>query len=561
MTRVDPLAAPRDAAKSGSADRTALSQRSLLTTLIALAGRDSSARVVHYASLVIGAAVLLYVGRHQDFFFDDWAFLVPGAADIVNVPHVGHWSATPTLVFIFLRDIFGLNSYVPFLALAILAHLAVTHLLWRVMVRVGVHRWIAVAMAVLMLFLGAGGENIFWAFQFGFVGAIAVGLWAVVVIDQQRLTPIRGVAVAVLILWALTFSGTAIPLVGAAILVSLARHGVLKSVYVFAVPLLAYAAWYLGPGSVYDGSASRPGGGKADIVLATLDYAGHMFVDGFQKLSPLPATGIVLVIALFVWCAKGGPAFTSRAAPAYALAAGAVAFSLLTGFSRSGLGTEYAASGRYVYLVVALTIPAFALFATQLAQRRWLRVGGALTIIAVAIVYNAATLYHEAARQAALEAESSGRLAAALALIEDSGDEIDGDVHPVPLWAPDVSVSDIRAFADAGWLTVQPYDDQDQLDVDGRLLVEIEAAPADVTCAAEPTAEPTGVLTAAPGTDDTSFYLPVAGDVTLNLRSGVLEGLAETRRVEAGWWTVDNASGFDAQISAPEDTIEFCTAP
>jgi hypothetical protein len=556
MTSVDLPDNPRDGVQPGPGTRSAFPGGSRLGALFA---RYGAANLAHYVTLVIGALALVVIGRNQGFFYDDWAFLVPGAEDLVNEPHVGHWSATPALAFLFLRNVFGLDSYFPFLLLALLAHLTVVHVLWRVMVRIGVQRWIAVTLAVLMMFLGAGGENIFWAFQFGFVGALAVGLVAVLLIDRAPLTPLRGIVVGLLILWALTFSGTAIPVVGAAILVSWARHGIAKTAYVFAAPVLAYLAWYIGPASSYDGSASQPTGGTFDVFIATVEYAGHMLVNGMQKLSPLPALGILLVVVLFAWCARGRPSFTGRAAAAYALVAAAVVFALLTGYSRSGLGTENAASSRYVYLVVALVIPAFGMIATQLTQRGWLRVGGAVAILAVAIAYNGSTLYREAARQAVQEEESRGRLAATLALAQDPAGQIDPDEHPVSLWAPDVSVDDLLRFHEAGWLSDQPYSDQDLLDVGVSLQVDILGAtsPADLSCVVDND----GAIAAAAGSDAAAFYLPDGGDLTVFLHSPGMVGLPLPIHVEPGWWTVTNDSEFDAQVSGPAGTLQTCDAP
>ena len=46
----------------------------------------------------------------------------------------------------------------------------------------------AVAVAILLLVYGSGFENLFWAFQIGFVGSVALGLWALVVADRPWLS-------------------------------------------------------------------------------------------------------------------------------------------------------------------------------------------------------------------------------------------------------------------------------------------------------------------------------------------------------------------------------------
>src|ERR1700709_1529198 len=113
-------------------------------------------RSAHYWSLGLGLAIILVIARNQWFFGDDWAILAPHLDGAVMQPHVGHWNLIPALVFPALRNLVGLGSYLPFLLLALLAHLAVAHLLWRILNRVGVPAWGATIVGLLVVLLGAG---------------------------------------------------------------------------------------------------------------------------------------------------------------------------------------------------------------------------------------------------------------------------------------------------------------------------------------------------------------------------------------------------------------------
>ena len=150
---------------------------------------------VHVAVLAAGLGVLAAAAARGWFFYDDWYFLrqLPEA---IWAPHVGHWNAVPAVVFMGLQRVFGMDHYLPFAVPAILAHLGVVHLLWRIMLRQGVRAWLATAVSVLLTFLGAGAEALAWAVQIGFVGAICAMLGAVLLLDHPRLTPARGAAVA-----------------------------------------------------------------------------------------------------------------------------------------------------------------------------------------------------------------------------------------------------------------------------------------------------------------------------------------------------------------------------
>src|SRR6185312_8041334 len=122
--------------------------------------------VFHYVSLFLGFLVILWIGRSQWFFGDDWAILAPHLDGAIMLPHVGHWNLIPAVAFQGVRDWLGLGSYLPFLALAVLAHLAVAHLGWRILLRVGTHPWVATLLSILVMLFGGGSENILWAFQF-----------------------------------------------------------------------------------------------------------------------------------------------------------------------------------------------------------------------------------------------------------------------------------------------------------------------------------------------------------------------------------------------------------
>ena len=68
----------------------------------------TSATAWHVASLVAGLALILWFQRDQWFFFDEFAFLVPGGPGIWDA-HVGHWSTAPTLIYDAYVTLFGLD--------------------------------------------------------------------------------------------------------------------------------------------------------------------------------------------------------------------------------------------------------------------------------------------------------------------------------------------------------------------------------------------------------------------------------------------------------------------
>jgi hypothetical protein len=409
-------------------------------------------RVAHYGSLIVGLAIILVIARDQWFFGDDWAILAPHLDAAVMQPHVGHWNLIPALVFPALRNLIGLGSYLPYLLLALAAHLTVAHLLWRILNRVGVPAWGATIVGFLVVLLGAGAENILWAFQFGFMGAVAIGLAIVLLLDREKLGPVRVVAVIVLAILAPMFSGTFIPLLAAAAIVGLVRRGFLRTVVLFLPAAAIYITWYL-TYALHDPNTPQGVHTPAGAAFA-LVYAGAMLAGGLGRALPWIGLGILPAVAVAVWfvvTVRNG--FRGPALVAYALASGAVVFVLLTAYARSGFGLSAAAAQRYAYVTIVLLLPGLSLLVARLVRgrRRWTVLA---TVLALAlVVFNAGTLEVSGEVQAAREQASHRRIDAdyrAVTVAHPSTTVLKAPADPK--WAPDLLGSDVRQLARWGQL-------------------------------------------------------------------------------------------------------------
>jgi hypothetical protein len=407
---------------------------------------------VHYAALGLSFVAILWIGRDQWFFGDDWAILVPRNDGALLTPHMGHWNLVPALVFPLVRNWLGLASYLPFLALAVLAHIAVAHLVWRILRRIGVTGWVSTLFSVFVMMLGAGAENLLWAFQFGFMGAIALGLAVVVLVDRPRPWPVLAVAAACAVV-APAFSGTAIPVLAAAAIVAWVRCGFLRTLALFAPSAIVYLSWYLlvaREHAVVSGGVST----LSDVPGAVL-YAAAMLGGGLGRALPWIGLGVVPALAVAIWffvtLRKG---FVSSATPAYALVVGAVVFAGLTAFSRSGLGLSAAASQRYAYVVIVLLVPALGILLGRLAERARWSFATVAAVLCATIAFNTALLVYEAQLQAAREAASESRVLATLdAVVANPEDEALIDATADSQWAPDLLGSDLLWLAEAGQLS------------------------------------------------------------------------------------------------------------
>jgi hypothetical protein len=406
--------------------------------------------VVHLAVLGVGLLVYAIVATREWFFYDDWYYLTQ-QHDLIWSPHVGHWSSIPALIFLGLQRAFGMDAYLPFAIPAILAHLGVVHVLWRIMLRSQVRPWIATAISLLLVFLGAGAEAVDWAVQIGFVGAITGMLGVILLLDTPLLRIRRGAIIAVLVLLCLASSEVSIPFILVAVAFAWIRHGFGRTMGIFVGPFICLLTWYLLSGR-QDPAAGRAKG--LSQLLAVPQYAISMLSDGLGRMFPLPLLGGLVFVALGVWWI-----FTFRTAPktatlAYLLFLAAPVFAVLTGFSRIADGLATASSSRYVYVVVVAITPLLAVGIDRLTRRTALAPTVALILVVAAwnIGGMALALNIRIDRAASTRVE----LAKTAALLDAQPGCLPDANRPSPLWAPDVTVGDVRRWLAQDWYHPDP---------------------------------------------------------------------------------------------------------
>ena len=129
--------------------------------------------------LVVAAVpIYLFLGRNRWFYLDEWDLLARRTtswSDLMR-PHNEHWYTIPILKYRALWRLFGLRTYVPYQLAVILLHLAAAVLLWLIARRSGARLWCATVAASVFVYFGFGSQDILWAFQVGFDGALVLGL-------------------------------------------------------------------------------------------------------------------------------------------------------------------------------------------------------------------------------------------------------------------------------------------------------------------------------------------------------------------------------------------------
>ena len=138
--------------------------------------------------VAVAVPVILYQGRDQWFFLDEWDFLAnrsAGSFHDLMAPHVQHWTTFGILVYRALWWLVGIRHYWPYQLCLVTLHLTAAVLLRAVMRRAGVNPWVATAAASLFAFFGAGRQDIVFAFQIAFTGALTFGLAHILLADHD----------------------------------------------------------------------------------------------------------------------------------------------------------------------------------------------------------------------------------------------------------------------------------------------------------------------------------------------------------------------------------------
>src|SRR5581483_8510725 len=108
----------------------------------------------------------------------------------------------PMAVYRLFFALFGLRHYTPYRAADVALHLLCATLLY-VLVRRRLGAWLALVPTALLLFMGTAAQDLLWGFQIGFLGSVAGGLGALVLIEDRRSDALA----AALLTWAIASSG------------------------------------------------------------------------------------------------------------------------------------------------------------------------------------------------------------------------------------------------------------------------------------------------------------------------------------------------------------------
>jgi hypothetical protein len=539
----------------------------------------------HYFILAAAFAYLLWVNRHQWFSGDEWSFLVdrgldPTGDDVgIFEPHNEHWSTIPVLKYRALFALFGARTYLPYLTVAIVVHLFITHLLWRLLRRVGVRAWLATVAVAFFAVMGIAWENVTTAFQFQLIGPLLTGLAALLLLPTDGPLSRRDAGVVGLLIVGLMFSGIGVTMVIVVALAAALRRRWPAAALTVVVPGIVYGAWYLAEGQdAPEGPLQKPFG---DALLDVPEYVWKGLSGAIDGLTDLEVIGHVAIVVLFIWLLTRVRTLAEPWPLVLAPAAGAVVFLGLTTIRRSGLGIETAASSRYAYVVLALLLPAVALAIDSIrVEPRWRWV--ALAVVGLPLLaVQVHVLTREADATAAREQEEKHRIVAAAQLARAGIPTIATDV--VPVQDPYLELVEIAQLDRAGdlpgnveptpadLLTARVYL---QVEISGDALVDDPAFPDDLAVPGPDPGAGGGCVTAARGDarrpvvafgveGPTALELTSThgGTMTIRLREADVRGRARRVELPAARPAVLSLVGdADAVLTLPRGSSTICAA-
>jgi hypothetical protein len=381
----------------------------------------------------IVSVLILWAGRGESFFSDDWAFVVGRRGwtpDAFLLPHGEHIAVLPAAIYKLLFLVVGLHAYWPYRCVLLLVHLACVALVFR-LARRRVGEPSAALAAMFVLVLGTAWELLLFPFAMNLSGSIALGLLALDGLDRGGR---RGDIVALLALTGAACSSSAgVPFV-AGVATELVLRRAWRKLWIVAVPTLLYGAWWLAYGRA---ATAR------DHLLSQLHvvpgYIVHSIEVAVLVAVPLPMSSVPLVLALvallvIVRVVHTPQVLTPRLG---GLVVAALAFWSLTGLARAHLGVG---ENRYPYFgVVFLLLATVELLRGMRLDRR---IGvGLCVVLALSSIVN----FRSLVGGGGFLREHASSLRAELTALSTLDKPPPANFVPEPAWAPNLAMGDYRA--------------------------------------------------------------------------------------------------------------------
>ena len=428
----------------------------------------------------MGVAVILYLDRSNWFLGDEFEFfgrMQPGSSLNLLVPHNGHWSTVPILMTLALYKLYGLRDFLPYALMDVAAHLAVVHLLWRWMRRLGADPWVATGLAAVFVVVGGGVENVWSWFQVSFVLPVALGLATALLVDHTEPGSGRDLLSWPLGVAAVMCSGVGVIMVFLCALLALLRRGWRAAFVVAVLPAAVYLAWFAAIGRNY--LSLQPGPIWQHFLV--FDYAWTGLTSAVGATVGWSGFGPVLFVGLLVWLFLERRRVRSGTAFVFASAGVALLYFVLLGIDRVTAGLWESTLTRYGYIGIALLLPATAEVLTCLARRG---VTGRVVVLcacALAAVGSVGSWATFLQAWNPITTTTRGQVLAAAHLIQSGAPlAVNGGAGVEPVHSGNLTVDMLRSMISTGSIsTTAPVSSTDMLNAELFIQVSISStAPA-----------------------------------------------------------------------------------
>lgn len=425
---------------------------------------DRYARLTMWAMWPISLVIIFIFGRHQWFIADDWAFLlerarmksVGGLDAMLFTPQDGHWMMWPIIVFRAVPAMFGLGSYLPYLAVVWACHLGVVALVRAWMTRFGVSPWTNTLMATLLLLFGAGWENVFFAVQIVYLFSLLAFLAHMLLVDHDGPIDWRDWTGAAISLIGVSSSGFGPFFAFGVGLLLVLRKRWTAAVLAVAPQALVWLWWWAAWG---DDPVGDSGQGGPSFVAHFVETGLTETLGSMLGLISLGGAGLVLCLAIAAW-PKTSPAVR---APVIALLATATVMYAGIGYQREAFGVGAAIWSRYQYVAAMLVAPVLALGLDQ--ARRFAPWG--VWVVRVLLLFAITRNVMWMSQRSDYWAGVSGSDRQLFELVAGSPRLSEAEPNrPISMSSPDVRVGDIEQLvSDGAIVPVQPVTPEQQAQV------------------------------------------------------------------------------------------------
>ncbi|HEX8205754.1 MAG TPA: hypothetical protein VF587_06830 [Solirubrobacteraceae bacterium] len=199
--------------------------------------------IVLAAVMALSFVLLMHAGRDTTFYLDDWPVILNRREwSWFNLlrPHVDHLQIFPLAVLKLMFETVGLHDYWVYRALLAVLDILVGVLLF-LYGRKRIGPWPSIALAACLVLMAPSWFNLLYAFQINFVGGMAGGLAALLLLERG--TRRSDVAACVCLTIAIGCNGVALPFMAAVGIEILLRGDRWRRIWVPAIPGALYLIW------------------------------------------------------------------------------------------------------------------------------------------------------------------------------------------------------------------------------------------------------------------------------------------------------------------------------